>query len=61
MNEIVHVRVSELEKKHHCLKEEVARFARRAYLTPEEQRRITELKKQKLQTKDELFTLRGWL
>jgi uncharacterized protein YdcH (DUF465 family) len=31
---------------------------RRAYLTPEEQRYITDLKKQKLAAKDELFALK---
>jgi uncharacterized protein YdcH (DUF465 family) len=46
------------EERHKSLAEEVRMLERRAYLTPEEQRHITELKKQKLLAKDELFALR---
>jgi uncharacterized protein YdcH (DUF465 family) len=46
------------EERHRSLSEEVRMLERRAYLTPDEQRHITELKKQKLLAKDELFSLR---
>lgn len=46
------------EQRHKTLAEEVRMLERRAYLTPDEQRHITELKKQKLAAKDELFALK---
>ena len=46
------------EERHRSLSEEVRVLERRAYLTPDEQRHMTELKKQKLLAKDELFSLR---
>ena len=52
-------RVHELEQRHRTLDQEVSRLERRAYLTPIEQRHVTDLKKQKLRTKDLLFMLRG--
>ena len=51
-------RLSLLEQKHRNLNEEVDRLERRPYLTPEEQRQVTELKKQKLAAKDEIFAIR---
>lgn len=51
-------RLQELQRLHRNLKEEVVRLERRAYLTPDEQRQLTELKKQKLAAKDELYGIR---
>ncbi len=51
-------RLSAAELKHRALAQEVAVLERRAYLTPDEQRVVTELKKQKLAAKDEIFALR---
>ena len=50
--------VDMLEARHHELAEEVRQLEKRAYLTPEEQRHITELKKQKLIAKDQLFAVK---
>ncbi len=50
--------VEELQARHRALAEEVRQLEKRAYLTPEEQRQITELKKQKLAAKDQLFGLK---
>lgn len=58
MNDLQVDRIRELETKHRTLDEAVTRLGRRAYLTPGEQREITELKKQKLLTKDQLAVLR---
>lgn len=46
------------ERKHQTLALQVSELERRAILTPEEQRRIAELKKQKLAAKDRLFELK---
>ena len=51
-------RLQELQRLHRNLKEEVVRLERRAYLTPDEQLQLTELKKQKLAAKDELYGIR---
>jgi uncharacterized protein YdcH (DUF465 family) len=51
-------RVQELEDRHRRLHEEVSLLERRAYLTPEEQRQMVQLKKQKLIAKDELYEAR---
>jgi uncharacterized protein YdcH (DUF465 family) len=51
-------RVHELESQHRRLDEEVTLLGRRNYLTPEEQRRMRELKKEKLVIKDELYQAR---
>lgn len=51
-------RLTELEARHRQLHEEVNRLERRAFLTPEEQRLIADLKKQKLLAKDELYAAR---
>lgn len=48
----------ELEARHRHLHEEVSRLERRNYLSPEEQRRMAELKKHKLAAKDELYAAR---
>ena len=52
---IAEERVQELENRHRRLHEAVSLLERRAFLTPEEQRRIASLKKQKLVAKDELY------
>lgn len=51
-------RLTELETRHRQLHDEVNQLERRAFLTPEEQRRIADLKKQKLLAKDELYAAR---
>ena len=51
-------RLNELEHRHRSLSQEVDRLERRAYLTPTEQRQVTDLKKQKLLAKDELYALK---
>jgi uncharacterized protein YdcH (DUF465 family) len=58
MEHSVDMRVSELEKKHQLLKLQVAKLERRAHLTPVERRQVADLKKLKLQAKDELTVLR---
>ncbi len=50
--------MNELEARHRRLHDEVMLLERRGYLTPEEQRRIAELKKAKLLAKDELYAAR---
>jgi hypothetical protein len=54
-------RLSALEARHRALHEAVSRLERRTFLTPEEQREITDLKKRKLVAKDQLFALRRTL
>jgi len=51
-------RLTELETRHRQLHAEVNELERRAFLTPNEQRLIAELKKQKLVAKDELYAAR---
>ncbi len=51
-------RLRVLESEHQELKEKVRRLKRRAYLTPPEQKHISELKKQKLVAKDQIAALR---
>jgi len=55
---IAEERVQELENRHRRLHEEVSLLERRAFLTPEEQRQVMHLKKQKLVAKDELYEAR---
>jgi len=50
--------VSELERRHRELDAEVSRLERRAYLTPDEQRLMTDMKKEKLWAKDQIASLR---
>ena len=56
--ELAENRVHELEQKHRNLDQQVSRLERRLYLTPLEQRHVTDLKKEKLRTKDLLFSLK---
>ncbi len=51
-------RLTELETRHRQLHDEVHELERRAFLTPDEQRLMVELKKQKLMAKDELYAAR---
>ena len=48
-----------LESRHRDLDDTVSRLERRAYLTPTEQRTVTELKKEKLLTKDRIVKLKS--
>lgn len=50
--------VMEVEERHRSLARQVDALERRAFLTPDEQRQMSELKKLKLAAKDELFRLR---
>jgi hypothetical protein len=58
MDPMMNGRVSDLELKHRTLNEQVDRFARRAYLTPQEQKVYAAMKKEKLQTRDLLMQMR---
>ena len=48
-----------LETRHRDLDDTVSRLERRAYLTPTEQRTVSELKKEKLLTKDRIVKLKS--
>lgn len=48
-----------LERKHRKLKERVAEYESRLYLTPDERRDLVNLKKAKLATKDAMMALRA--
>jgi len=51
-------RLTQLEARHRQLHAEVHELERRAFLTPAEQRLMSDLKKQKLMAKDELYAAR---
>jgi uncharacterized protein YdcH (DUF465 family) len=51
-------RLRELEREHQVLKSAVRRLERRGHLTPPEQQEVSSLKKQKLQAKDQIASLR---
>ena len=53
--------LSALEARHRALHDAVSRLERRSFLTPDEQREITDLKKRKLRAKDQLFALKRTL
>jgi len=55
---VMNDRLTELEARHRHLHDEVTQLGRRAFLTPEEQLQIAELKKLKLIAKDELYAAR---
>ncbi|HOU90871.1 MAG TPA: YdcH family protein [Polyangiaceae bacterium] len=61
VEETIAQRLSLLEQRHRDLKNEVARLERRAFLSPDERRQITDLKKLKLSAKDEIQALRRQL
>ncbi len=50
-------RMRELELEHRALDEKLRLLTRRAYLTPDEQREASELKRKKLFAKDRLYAL----
>jgi len=54
MDTMTNGRVSDLELKHRTLNEQVDRFARRTYLTPQEQLAYAAMKKERLLTRDRL-------
>jgi uncharacterized protein YdcH (DUF465 family) len=58
MKEAPEVRLDKLQRLHRNLDDEVRKLERRAFLTPDEQRHMSELKKQKLAAKDEIFALK---
>ncbi|HEX4338203.1 MAG TPA: YdcH family protein [Polyangiaceae bacterium] len=51
-------RLHELEIEHRALDDRLRILSRRAYLTPDEQREASELKRKKLFAKDRLYALR---
>ena len=51
-------RIRTLEEEHRLLDQRLRTLARRAYLTPDEQREASELKRKKLSAKDEIVVLR---
>lgn len=51
-------RLSEAEERHRSLDARVKELGRHAFLTPEEQVEMAQLKKQKLRAKDEIQALR---
>jgi uncharacterized protein YdcH (DUF465 family) len=55
---VVDSHLSHLEARHRDLDVAVARLGRRAYLTPSEQRTVSDLKKERLLTKDRIEILR---
>jgi hypothetical protein len=59
MKEFMHAgRLGDLEERHRHLDVAVSALERRAYLTPHEQLTVTNLKKEKLLTKDRIAALR---
>jgi hypothetical protein len=50
-------RIRTLEQEHRLLDQRLRVLVRRAYLTPDEQREATELKRKKLSAKDEIVVL----
>ena len=59
MKEVMLARdLNDLEERHRNLDVAVTRLERRAYLTPSEQMTMTNLKKEKLLTKDRIAALR---
>jgi uncharacterized protein YdcH (DUF465 family) len=58
MKELAEARLDKLQQLHRSLDDEVRKLERRAFLTPNEQRQMSELKKQKLAAKDEIFAIK---
>ena len=50
-------RIRTLEEEHRLLDQRLRTLVRRAYLTPDEQREATELKRRKLSAKDQIVVL----
>jgi uncharacterized protein YdcH (DUF465 family) len=57
-SESLHDRLGKAEARHRALDDRLKELGRRVYLTPTEQREISEIKKHKLRAKDEIFALR---
>jgi uncharacterized protein YdcH (DUF465 family) len=55
---IADAHLNHLEARHRDLDNAVQRLGRRAYLTPSEQRTVSDLKKERLWTKDRIMVLR---
>jgi len=51
-------RIQTLEEEHRLLDQRLRTLTRRAYLTPDEQREASELKRKKLSAKDRIVELR---
>jgi uncharacterized protein YdcH (DUF465 family) len=58
MKEAPEVRLDKLQRLHRNLDDEVRKLERRAFLTPDEQRQMSDLKKQKLAAKDQIFAMK---
>jgi hypothetical protein len=58
MKQAIDSPLTDLEARHRDLDVAVSRLDRRAYLTPNEQRTVQDLKKEKLLTKDRIAKLR---
>jgi uncharacterized protein YdcH (DUF465 family) len=58
MKEMAEARLDKLQQLHRSLDDEVRKLERRAFLTPDEQRQMSDLKKQKLAAKDEIFAIK---
>lgn len=58
MKQAIDAPLTDLEARHRDLDMAVSRLDRRAYLTPNEQRTVADLKKEKLWTKDRIAKLR---
>lgn len=58
MKQGLDVALNDLEARHRDLDVAVSRLGRRAYLTPNEQRTVADLKKERLWTKDRIMVLR---
>ncbi len=59
MGKAIHAtNIKTLEQRHEALARKVDRLERRAFLTPSEQMEVSNLKKRKLATKDQLFEIR---
>ncbi len=55
-----HLDIHELELSHQALEQQIHKLDRRGiHMTPEDRLRSSELKKQRLATKDRLYALRG--
>lgn len=49
--------IKELFEKHQALESEVAQISQKSYLTPEEELRVKQLKKEKLYIKEQIYKL----
>ncbi len=49
--------IKELFEKHQALENEVAQISQKAYLTPEEEAKVKQMKKEKLYIKEQIYKL----